>query len=30
MSDLFNLSFMPGVFPSVVKTAKAVLLLEKD
>ena len=28
--DLFNLSFMTGVFPSVLKTAKVVPVFEKD
>ena len=28
--DLFNLSFMTGVFPSVLKTAKVVLVFKKD
>ena len=28
--DLFNLSFMSGVFPSVLKTAKVVPVFEKD
>ena len=30
MADLFNLSFMTGVFPSVLKTAKVVLVFKKD
>ena len=28
--DLFNLSFMTGVFPSVLKTAKVVPVFKKD
>ena len=30
LADLFNLSFMTGVFPSVVKTAKVVPVFKKD
>ena len=30
LADLFNLSFMTGVFPSVLKTAKVVLVFKKD
>ena len=30
LADLFNLSFMTGVFPSVFKTAKVVLVFKKD
>ena len=30
LADLFNLSFMPGVFPSVLKTAKVVPVFKKD
>ena len=30
LADLFNLSFMIGVFPSVFKTAKVVLVFKKD
>ena len=30
MADLFNLSFMTGVFPSVLKTAKVVPVFKKD
>ena len=30
MADLFNLSFMTGVFPSVLKTAKVVPLFDKN
>ena len=30
LADLFNLSFMTGVFPSVIKTAKAVPVFKKD
>ena len=30
MVDLFNLSFMTGVFPSVLKTAKVVSVFKKD
>ena len=30
LADLFNLSFMTGVFPSVLKTAKVVSVLKKD
>ena len=30
LADLFNLSFMTGVFPSVLKTAKVVPVLKKD
>ena len=30
MADLFNLSFKTGVFPSVLKTAKVILILKKD
>ena len=30
LADLFNLSFMTGVFPSVLKTAKVVPLFKKD
>ena len=29
-ADLFNLSFMTGVFPSVFKTAKVVPVFKKD
>ena len=30
LADLFNLSFMTGVFPSVFKTVKVVLVFKKD
>ena len=30
MADLFNLSFMIGVFPSIIKTAKVVPIFKKD
>ena len=30
LADLFNLSFMTGVFPSVLKTAKVVPVFKKD
>ena len=30
LADFFNLSFMTGVFPSVLKTAKVVPVLKKD
>ena len=30
LADLFNLSFMTGVFPSVLKIAKVVLVYKKD
>ena len=30
MADLFNLSFKTGVFSSVLKTAKLILILKKD
>ena len=30
LADLFNLSFMTGVFPSVLKNAKVVPLFKKD
>ena len=30
MADLFNLSFITGVFPSVLKTAKVVPVFKKD
>ena len=30
LADLFNLSFMTGVFPSVCKTAKVVPVLKKN
>ena len=30
LADLFNLSFMTGVFPSVLKTAKVVPVYKKD
>ena len=30
LADLFNLSFMTGVFPSVLKTAKVVCVFKKD
>ena len=30
LADLFNLSFMTGVFPSVFKTAKVVPVFKKD
>ena len=30
LTDLFNLSFMTGVFPSVLKTAKVVPVFKKD
>ena len=30
MADLFNLSFMIGVFPSTIKTAKVVPIFKKD
>ena len=30
LADLFNLSFMTGVFPSVFKTAKVVPVCKKD
>ena len=30
LADLFNLSFMTGVFPSVIKTAKVVPVFKKD
>ena len=30
LADLFNLSFMIGVFPSVLKTAKVVPIFKKD
>ena len=30
LADLFNLSFMTGVFPSVIKTAKVLLVFKKD
>ena len=30
LADLFNLSFMTGVFPSVLKTAKVVSVFKKD
>ena len=30
LTDLFNLSFMTGVFPSVIKTAKVVPVFKKD
>ena len=30
LADLFNLSFMTGVFPSVLKTAKIVPVFKKD
>ena len=30
MADLFNISFITGVFPSVLKTAKVVSVFKKD
>ena len=30
LADLFNLSFLTGVFPSVLKTAKVVPVFKKD
>ena len=30
LADLFNFSFMIGVFPSVLKTAKVVPVFKKD
>ena len=30
LADLFNLSFMTGVFPFVLKTAKVVPIFKKD
>ena len=30
LADLFNLSFMVGVFPSALKTAKVVTVFKKD
>ena len=30
MADLFNLFFMTGVFPSVLKTAKVIPVFKKD
>ena len=30
MADLFNISFITGVFPSVLKTAKVVPVFKKD
>ena len=30
LEDLFNLSFMNGVFPSILKTAKVVPVFKKD
>ena len=30
LADLFNLSFVTGVFPSILKTAKVVLVFNKD
>ena len=30
LTDLFNLSFMTGIFPSVLKTAKVVLVFKKN
>ena len=30
LADLFNLSFMTGVFPSVLKTAKVVPVFKRD
>ena len=30
LADLFNLSFMTGIFPSVIKTAKVVPVFKKD
>ena len=30
LTDLFNLSFMTGVFPSVLKTAKVVPVFKRD
>ena len=30
MADLFNLSFITGVFPSVLKTGKVVPVFKKD
>ena len=30
LADLFNLSFMTGVFPSALKSAKVVLVFKKD
>ena len=30
LADLFNLSFMTGIFPSVLKTAKVVPVFKKD
>ena len=30
LADLFNLSFMTGVFPSVLKTAKVIPVFKKD
>ena len=30
LADLFNLSFMTGVFPSLLKTAKVVPVFKKD
>ena len=30
LADLFNLSFMASVFPSILKTAKVVLIFKKD
>ena len=30
MADLFNLSFLAGVFPSVLKTAKVISVFKKD
>ena len=30
LADLFNVSFMTRVFPSVLKTAKVVPLFKKD
>ena len=30
MADLFNLSFMTGIFPSLLKTAKVVPVFKKD
>ena len=30
LADLFNLYFMTGVFPSVLKTAKAIFVFKED
>ena len=30
LADLLNLSFVTGVFPSILKTAKVVLVFKKD